>query len=90
MWYYTGAWAAGWIERLKPEPRLTNEQKMAFMEAAGIGRSGDTEGLPQSQMLILPGRTHVGLGMETEVLMPYITPFLDSVVADKFIQMMNQ
>ncbi|MFC3198058.1 alpha/beta fold hydrolase [Parapedobacter deserti] len=69
---------------------VSNEQKMAFMEAADIGRSGDTDGLPPSQMLILPGRTHVGLGMETEMLMQHITPFLDGILADKFLRMMQQ
>src|SRR5690606_17068594 len=69
---------------------VSNEQKMAFMEAAGIGRSGDTDGLPPSQMLVLPGRTHVGLGMETKMLMQHITPFLNGTVTDRFLQMMQQ
>lgn len=69
---------------------VTNEQKMAFMEAAGVGRSGDTEGLPQSQVLMLPGRTHVGLAMETDLLMQHITQFLNGTTPDKFLQMMQQ
>ena len=69
---------------------VTNEQKMVFMEAAGMGRAGDTEGLSQSQMLILPGRTHVGLAMDTDLLMQHITPFLNGTTVDKFLQLMQQ
>ncbi|UGU15524.1 alpha/beta hydrolase [Sinomicrobium kalidii] len=42
---------------------------------------GDVEGLPESQLAILPGKTHVGLMMDTEHILSFITPFLDKAPA---------
>lgn len=43
---------------------------------------GDVKGLPKSQLAILPGKTHVGLMMDTEPILSIVQPFLD----DKPIQ----
>jgi pimeloyl-ACP methyl ester carboxylesterase len=45
----------------------------------GGGVFGDMTGLPKSQLVILPGMTHVSLMMATDQLMGYINPFLDKV-----------
>lgn len=69
---------------------VTNTHKHELMELSGNGLSGDIQGLPQSQMLILPGRTHVGLMMETEILLSHIFPFLDGKTVDAFLLLMQQ
>ncbi|WP_246484966.1 alpha/beta fold hydrolase [Chitinophaga qingshengii] len=43
----------------------------------GGGVCGDLEGLPKSQLAILPGVTHVSLMMETAKLTGLILPFID-------------
>jgi pimeloyl-ACP methyl ester carboxylesterase len=39
----------------------------------------DMQGLPQSQLAIIPGATHVTLMMQTDKLVPVIMPFLNGV-----------
>lgn len=39
----------------------------------------DMQGLPQSQLAIIPGSTHVTLMMQTDKLVPVIMPFLNGV-----------
>lgn len=45
--------------------------------------SADMEGLPKSQLAIIPGMSHVGLMMETEKIVSIISPFLAGKVQDK-------
>jgi hypothetical protein len=49
----------------------------------GGGVFGDTPaGLPNSQLAILPGTSHVGVASRTELLIPMITAFLDKPMPD--------
>lgn len=43
----------------------------------GGGVSGDMEGIPESQLAILPGKSHVGLMMDTKGILSAIIPFLE-------------
>ncbi|MGS2760680.1 alpha/beta fold hydrolase [Sinomicrobium sp. M5D2P9] len=42
----------------------------------GGGVSGDLEGIPKSQLAILPGKSHIGLMMDTKGVLSAIIPFL--------------
>jgi pimeloyl-ACP methyl ester carboxylesterase len=53
------------------------EHTAEMYKALGGGVFGDMAGLPKSQLMIIPGMTHVTLMMATNQLMPVINPFLD-------------
>lgn len=44
----------------------------------GGDRSGDVSGLPNSQLAVLPGTTHISLMERTDWLVPMVTEFLDA------------
>jgi len=52
---------------------------MQMFKLFGGGVAGDFAGLPNSQLAVLPGTTHVGVMAErTDWLLPMITAFLDA------------
>jgi pimeloyl-ACP methyl ester carboxylesterase len=54
------------------------EHAVEMFRLLGGGILGDTPaGLPDSQLAILPGTSHVSLVSRTELLIPMITSFLD-------------
>lgn len=57
---------------------LRPEHGVEMFRLFGGGRFGDSpEGLPDSQLAILPGRSHVSIVFRPELLLPIIPPFLD-------------
>lgn len=52
------------------------EHKASFYKLLGGDRSSDMEGLPKSQLAIVPGTTHVTLMMNTNMLLSFLKPFL--------------
>jgi pimeloyl-ACP methyl ester carboxylesterase len=60
------------------------EHAVEMFRLLGGGVFGDTPaGLPDSQLAILPGTSHVSLASRTELLVPMITAFLDKPLSDK-------
>jgi pimeloyl-ACP methyl ester carboxylesterase len=60
------------------------EHAVEMFRLLGGGVFGDTPaGLPDSQLAILPGTSHVGLVSRTELLIPMITAFLDKPMPDR-------
>ncbi|MBC9795943.1 alpha/beta hydrolase [Sinomicrobium sp. FJxs] len=55
--------------------------KTEMYKLCGGNVFGDVEGLPKSQLVILPGKTHVGLMMDTEPISAFIEPFLTNTPA---------
>jgi len=59
------------------------EHAVEMFRLLGGGVFGDTPaGLPNSQLAILPGTSHVGVASRTELLIPMITAFLDKPMPD--------
>ncbi len=59
------------------------EHAVEMFRLLGGGVFGDTPaGLPNSQLAILPGTSHVSLASRTELLIPIINSFLDKPVPD--------
>ena len=59
------------------------EHAVEMFRLLGGGVFGDTPaGLPDSQLAILPGTSHVSLASRTELLVPMITSFLDKPMPD--------
>lgn len=57
------------------------EHAVEMFRLFGGGVFGDTpEGLPKSQLAIVPGASHVSLVSRTELLVPMITSFLDKPI----------
>ncbi len=57
---------------------LRPEHAVEMFRLVGGGRMGDSpEGLPDSQLAILPGTSHVSIVYRPELLLPIIPPFLD-------------
>jgi pimeloyl-ACP methyl ester carboxylesterase len=54
------------------------EHAVQMFRLLGGGVAGDLVGLPQSQLAVLPGITHVGLVERADLLLPIIPPFLDA------------
>lgn len=60
---------------------VTNEHAAAMFRLFGGGYLGDTpEGLPNSQLAILPGTSHITLIHRPEFLLPMIPAFLDAPI----------
>ncbi|HZM23742.1 MAG TPA: alpha/beta hydrolase [Anaerolineales bacterium] len=59
------------------------EHAVEMFRLLGGGVFGDTPaGLPNSQLAILPGTSHVSLASRTELLLPMLTSFLDAPMPD--------
>jgi pimeloyl-ACP methyl ester carboxylesterase len=58
------------------------EHAVEMFRLLGGGVFGDIAGLPQSQLAILPGTTHVSIMNRAEWLVPMIGEFLDAPVPD--------
>jgi pimeloyl-ACP methyl ester carboxylesterase len=54
------------------------EHAVEMFRLLGGGVFGDMAGLPNSQLAVLPGTTHVTLVYRADLLLPIITPFLDA------------
>ena len=55
------------------------EQAVEMFRLLGGGIFGDTPaGLPNSQLAVLPGTSHVSIVSRVELLIPMITSFLDA------------
>jgi pimeloyl-ACP methyl ester carboxylesterase len=54
------------------------EKVVEMFKLRGGGVFGDVAGLPSSQLAILPGTTHFGLMMQSQLLLPIVTAFLDA------------
>lgn len=54
------------------------EHAVEMFRLLGGGVFGDVAGLPNSQLAVLPGTTHVGMASRAELLVPIITQFLDA------------
>ena len=54
------------------------EHAVEMFRLLGGGVSGDSVGLPNSQLAILPGTSHVTVVDRADLLLPIITPFLDA------------
>lgn len=54
------------------------EHAAEMFRRLGGGVFGDFAGLPDSQLAVLPGTTHVGVMMRTDLLLAIIPPFLDA------------
>jgi pimeloyl-ACP methyl ester carboxylesterase len=54
------------------------EHAVEMFRLLGGGVMGDMAGLPNSQLAVLPGTTHVTLVYRADLLLPIITPFLDA------------
>jgi pimeloyl-ACP methyl ester carboxylesterase len=53
------------------------EHTVEMFRLLGGGAFGDFAGVPASRLAILPGATHVGLMMQTDLIARLVTPFLD-------------
>jgi pimeloyl-ACP methyl ester carboxylesterase len=59
------------------------EHAVEMFRLLGGGIFGDTPaGLPQSQLAILPGTSHVSLAYRTDLLLPMLTAFLDAPLVE--------
>jgi pimeloyl-ACP methyl ester carboxylesterase len=56
------------------------EKVIEMYTLLGGGVFGDIAGLPNSQLAVIPGSTHVGIMEKTDLLLPMITAFLDTPV----------
>jgi pimeloyl-ACP methyl ester carboxylesterase len=54
------------------------EHALELFRAKGGGKMGDMAGLPKSRLAILPGTTHIGMMVNTNLWVPMVTDFLDS------------
>jgi pimeloyl-ACP methyl ester carboxylesterase len=54
------------------------ESALEMFTLLGGGVFGDIAGLPDSQLAVIPGSTHVGVMEKTDLLLPMITAFLDA------------
>lgn len=63
---------AGDSDSLKPEHAVD------LFRLRGGGVNGDLTGLPNAQLAIIPGATHVSVLMRVDLLIPMITSFLDT------------
>jgi pimeloyl-ACP methyl ester carboxylesterase len=54
------------------------EHAVELFRLLGGGVVGDIAGLPNSQLAILPGTTHVTVVYKTDLLLAMIPPFLDA------------
>ncbi len=54
------------------------EHAVETFRLLGGGLAGDVAGLPNSQLAVLPGTTHVTLVHRADLLLPMITAFLDA------------
>jgi pimeloyl-ACP methyl ester carboxylesterase len=54
------------------------EHAVEMFRLLGGGVMGDMAGLPNSQLAVLPGTTHVTLVYRADLLLPIIPPFLDA------------
>jgi pimeloyl-ACP methyl ester carboxylesterase len=54
------------------------EHAVEVFRLLGGGVPGDLTGLPKSQLAILPGTTHIGVILQTDLLLGMIVPFLDA------------
>jgi pimeloyl-ACP methyl ester carboxylesterase len=54
------------------------EHAVELFRLLGGGVPGDSAGLPNSQLAVLPGTTHVTLVHRADLLLPIIAPFLDA------------
>jgi pimeloyl-ACP methyl ester carboxylesterase len=54
------------------------EHAVEMFRLLGGGVFGDMAGLPNSQLAVLPGTTHVSIVSRTDLLLPIIQPFLDA------------
>lgn len=54
------------------------EHAVEMFRLLGGGVFGDVAGLPNSQLAVLPGTTHVSMASRAELLVPIITQFLDA------------
>ncbi|SJZ79427.1 Pimeloyl-ACP methyl ester carboxylesterase [Chitinophaga eiseniae] len=53
------------------------EHALELFRAKGGGKMGDIHGLPQSRLAILPGTTHIGMMVNTDLWIPMVKNFLD-------------
>lgn len=53
------------------------EHSIALFRLLGGGITGDLDGLPDSQLALLPGTTHLTLPDRADLLLPIIPAFLD-------------
>jgi pimeloyl-ACP methyl ester carboxylesterase len=58
------------------------EHAVEVFRLLGGGVPGDLAGLPKSQLAILPGTTHTGVILQTDLLLGMIVPFLDAPMPD--------
>ena len=54
------------------------EHAVELFRLLGGGVAGDVAGLPRSQLVILPGTTHIPLVYRADLLLPIIPAFLDA------------
>jgi pimeloyl-ACP methyl ester carboxylesterase len=54
------------------------EHALELFRAKGGGKMGDIHGMPKSRLAILPGTTHIGMMMCTNIWLPMVTDFLDA------------
>jgi pimeloyl-ACP methyl ester carboxylesterase len=54
------------------------EHTVEFFRLLGGGRNGDIEGMPESQLLVVPGASHVTVVQQPAVVLPAIDSFLDA------------
>ncbi len=59
------------------------EHAVEVFRLLGGGVSGDLTGLPKSQLAILPGTTHTGVILRTDLLLGMIVPFLDAPMPEE-------
>jgi pimeloyl-ACP methyl ester carboxylesterase len=59
------------------------EHAVEMFRLAGGGVPADLKGLPNSQLAILPGTTHVTLIFQSQLLLAIVPPFLNAPVAAK-------
>jgi pimeloyl-ACP methyl ester carboxylesterase len=59
------------------------EHAVEVFRLLGGGVPGDLTGLPKSQLAILPGTTHIGVILQTDLLLGMIVPFLDAPMPEE-------
>jgi pimeloyl-ACP methyl ester carboxylesterase len=59
------------------------EHAVEVFRLLGGGVPGDYTGLPKSQLAILPGTTHTGVILQTDLLLGMIVPFLDAPMPEE-------
>lgn len=78
-------WPAEWIKAIKSPVLLmigdsdavTLEHAVDMFKLLGGGVMGDLQGLPRSQLAILPGTTHVGMMYQMNLMLPITEAFLN-------------